>query len=90
MADLTRSIDITVPDAYVTRATAWINSLGALMEPSGEVDENGDPIYVPVAETLVQKFDRTAGDILKHQLRVRVLAYERKAAEQAVTEIEVQ
>lgn len=89
MADITRTITITVPDAYTARAIAWLKAQSALMVDSGEVDETGDPIMVPVEETVAQKFDRIAKAILLHQLKSRVLAFEKRLAEQSVTEISV-
>ena len=90
MPDLTRSIDVLVPDAYVARLTAWVTAASALMEDSGEVDANGDPIMVPVVETLTVKFDRIAGEILRHELRSRVRTFEQRALQNSITDIDVQ
>lgn len=89
MADLTRSISLTVPNAFVPRLQAWIEAMPPLREPSGEVDENGDPIMVEVPETVAQKFDRIAKEILVGQIKSRVRAWEIRQ-QQAITEITVQ
>ena len=68
MADLTRTITLTVPDAYVARITAWITAMPPLMQDSGTVDEFGDPIMEPVPETLPVRFDRVAKEILTNQI----------------------
>ena len=92
MADLTRSIPITVPDNsdYIARVTAWINALPPLMEDSGEVDDNGDPIMQEVSETLAEKFDRIAGEVLRKEMKERLLNYERRAAQASVSEVPIQ
>lgn len=88
MADLTRTITLTVPDAYVARITAWITAMPPLMQDSGTVDEFGDPIMEPVPETLPVRFDRVAKEFLTYQIRKRVRDWEIRQ-QQAITEIEV-
>jgi len=90
MADITINVPVTVPDAYVPRVMAWLNAQAPLMVDSGEVDEQGDPIMVEQPETAQQKFLRIAGAYLRSELRLRVLRYERRAAEAAVSVIDVQ
>ena len=89
MADITIQIPVTIPDAYTTRALAWLNSKPPLMQDSGEVDEFGDPIMEEVSETAQEKFIRIVGDYAKRELRDSVLKFERRAATVAVDAIEV-
>ncbi|MDA1348040.1 MAG: hypothetical protein O3A47_04125 [Chloroflexi bacterium] len=88
MANLTRNIPLTVPDAFVARVTAWITAMPPLMQDSGQVDANGDPIMEEVSENLPQRFDRVAKELLTYQIRKRVREWEIRQ-QQAITEIEV-
>ena len=89
MPDITIQIPVTIPDAYTPRALAWLAAKPPLMEPSGEVDEFGDPIMQEVSETPQEKFIRIVGDYAKRELRDSVLSYERRAATASVDTIEV-
>ena len=90
MADITITVPVTIPDAYTTRALAWLNAQPPLMQDSGEVDEVGDPIMEEVSETPSEKFLRIASSYLRSDLRNAVLNYERMAARAAVQPIEVE
>ena len=81
---------ITVPDAFVARLIAWVDAQPALLEDSGEVDENGQPILEEVEETSAEKLARLLAEDTRRRLRIAVRDFERRSAVEAIELIPVE